>query len=273
MSTETPQTGIDFDRAEFETKSAAPGKILACASCTRAIERFYYEVAGKAICDNCRIRLHAAFEGGSPGGRAFKAAVAGAIAGVVGAAIYAGIEIMTGYELGLIALLVGLLVGNAVRWGSRARGGWFYQALAILLTYVAISAAYLASAFSTLSKQGVFAEMEKRAATSAPASGSTASTAAADAPTLPSRQQSQRIKSIHDANPILALVVATVVLVGLALALPIMAGVHSPIGLFIVGIALYTAWKINRGRAGALAISGPYLVGSGPPPQPNTPAS
>ena len=48
----------------------------------------------------------------------------------------------TGYEIGLVAIVVGLLVGGAVRKGSGARGGWFYQLMAVALTYAAISGSY-----------------------------------------------------------------------------------------------------------------------------------
>ena len=38
----------------------------------------------------------------------------------------------------LIAIVVGLFVGRAVRWGSGGRGGRLYQGLAVVLTYLAI---------------------------------------------------------------------------------------------------------------------------------------
>src|SRR2546422_11725279 len=55
----------------------------------------------------------------------------------LGAGLYFGIEATTGYELGLVAVVVGLMVGGAVRKGSNGRGGWRYQALAMFLTYCA----------------------------------------------------------------------------------------------------------------------------------------
>ena len=51
----------------------------------------------------------------------------------------------------------------------------------------------------------------------------------------------------------------------LAAALPILAGISNIIGLFIIGIALYEAWRLNK--AVALRITGPYQVGT-PPPAP-----
>ena len=50
---------------------------------------------------------------------------------------------MTGYEIGLIAIQVGFLVGGAVRAGSEGRGGRGYQVLAVLLIYISICANYM----------------------------------------------------------------------------------------------------------------------------------
>jgi hypothetical protein len=61
---------------------------------------------------------------------------------MVGATAYWGVLRLTGYEIGLLAIGVGLLVGFAVRLGSQAWGGLGFQALAMLLTYLAIVATY-----------------------------------------------------------------------------------------------------------------------------------
>src|SRR5439155_3866977 len=46
-------------------------------------------------------------------------------------------------ELGIVAIGVGLLVGIAVRKGSGGRGGRKFQALAMVLTYLSITASYV----------------------------------------------------------------------------------------------------------------------------------
>jgi hypothetical protein len=53
-------------------------------------------------------------------------------------------------------------------------------------------------------------------------------------------------------------IAALVLLAGLILAAPILSAMNSPIGFIIIGIALYEAWKINRGAA--FTITGPYRV-------------
>src|SRR5207302_10986103 len=57
-----------------------------------------------------------------------------------------------------------------------------------------------------------------------------------------------------------AFIAALAALAGFLLAVPVIAGFDSPIGLVITGIAIYEAWKINRGAS--LRITGPYQVGA-----------
>ena len=70
--------------------------------------------------------------------RFLKATVFGTAAGAAGAFLYYAVLWLTGYQFGLVAIIVGLLVGGGVRAGCGGRGGWLYQALAIFLTYCAI---------------------------------------------------------------------------------------------------------------------------------------
>ena len=53
---------------------------------------------------------------------------------------------------GIALVLVGLMVGVAVRNASRGRGGLAYQALAIFLTYSAIAASFGAEFMVEMSK-------------------------------------------------------------------------------------------------------------------------
>jgi hypothetical protein len=59
--------------------------------------------------------------------------------------------------------------------------------------------------------------------------------------------------------------VITLVAIKYALRLPFMAGLSNILGLIIIGIALWQAWRINRARQ--LTFNGPYrLAGGGAPP-------
>lgn len=74
--------------------------------------------------------------------RLFGSVFFGVVAGALGWLIYFGVVKMTGYEVGLIAILVGWLVGAGVRIGSRAVGGLGYQLLAVGITYLSIAFTY-----------------------------------------------------------------------------------------------------------------------------------
>ncbi len=129
-------TELQFDEAEPTTPTSSGP---ACAGCKRPIKDAYFEINGKVVCAACRHQIEAAFHGGSAVGRVIKAIVYGAAGTVVGAIIYYAILFSTEINLGLVAVLVGFIVGRAVRKGSENRGGSFYQVLAVFLTYTAIA--------------------------------------------------------------------------------------------------------------------------------------
>jgi hypothetical protein len=65
----------------------------------------------------------------------------GVIGAVLGAAIYAGFVILTHIQIGYLAILVAYLIAKAMTIGSRGEGGRYYQIAALILTYIAVSAA------------------------------------------------------------------------------------------------------------------------------------
>ncbi len=164
--------------------------------------------------------------------------------GAVGAAVYFGIAALTGYEFGLVAIVVGLLVGGAVRKGSNGRGGRRYQLLAVFLTYTAVVVTD-----SSLIARELQKEWSARAASPA------AVAAGVSAPTDAAPSTSPR-----PGLPAIALGLA--VIIALAYAAPVMIGITSPIHLLIAGFALYEAWKLNRGVA--LQVTGPYQAAARP---------
>jgi hypothetical protein len=54
---------------------------------------------------------------------------------------------------------------------------------------------------------------------------------------------------------------ALALFVAFTLALPFLAGLENLIGIFIIAIGLYEAWKVNRGVR--FSVIGPFLVGEG----------
>lgn len=131
-----PDEPLQFDEAEYGAEAPVG---LSCSTCSTPIQDHYYETAGQVVCESCRGRIEAAYLGGSRFGRLAKAAIFGSFAAALGAILYYIIVQATGYNIGLVAIVVGLMVGAAVRSGSGARGGWGYQLLALFLTYSAIA--------------------------------------------------------------------------------------------------------------------------------------
>lgn len=133
------------------SEQAFAGKVQ-CGFCGREAQGVYYQVGDTVACTRCR-NERAAGPAGSRIGRFSKAIVFGLVAGTVGAAIWYGVRRLTGYEIGLIAIAVGFLVGAAVRAGSGGRGGRRYQVLAVALTYFSICLNYAPDVVGELFKQ------------------------------------------------------------------------------------------------------------------------
>jgi hypothetical protein len=250
MGESEPATGdeLQFDHAEYE----APGpSVPTCAACKQAISAAYFEVNGIILCPRCRGRIEASLTGGSGAARFLRAAVFGTGAGAAGFALYFGVMKLAHMEIGLISILVGFMVGGAVRKGARGRGGWLYQALAIFLTYSAVAASYSAVVVPRfLSElQSKRAQGHEAAAAEKPGAGAFDAVRPGDGP-------------LNLGQAVLALAVVAAVVLAFCYAVPILIGIQSPISLLIVGFALWEAWKLNRRIP--LRFTGPYRVGDGP---------
>src|SRR5204862_7486300 len=69
------------------------------------------------------------------------AAACGFFAAVAGALIYYAMLAFANLEIGIVAILIGYMVGYSVRKGARG-GGRRFQILAVVLTYAAVALAY-----------------------------------------------------------------------------------------------------------------------------------
>jgi hypothetical protein len=126
---------LQFERAEF---GAAPGA-RNCTGCHQPSAGTYFDVNGQPFCEACTTSIRQA-HGDSPGGAAFGRALgAGLAAGAIGSSLFYLVAKISGYQLSIIAIAVGFLVGRAVRWATGGRGGVTYQVLAVALTYAAIA--------------------------------------------------------------------------------------------------------------------------------------
>ncbi len=256
---------LQFDQAEFEGEAEEAGP--ACGACSRPIVDEYYETDGKVICETCKEEIEKAQTGGSGIGRFFKALLFGAPAAAVGAGIYYGISALTGYEFGLVAIVIGLMVGGAVRLGSNRKGGWVYQGLAMLLTYTAIVATYVPYII-----EGVQSEMDSENSavverSETDGSGNVEENTVSETEHREnvdealSDEEASPVAEMDDAVLFSAVLLAMVALVALAFAAPFLAGFDNIIGLIIIGIGLYEAWKLNKRVE--IVINGPFSAVAG----------
>jgi hypothetical protein len=264
MSSTSEPTDLQFDRADF---AGSPAAAPACAVCQQAIDGTYFEVNGQMACATCHdaiVRAH----GGTAGSLGvLKAIGAGVGAGIAGALLYYAVLALTGYELGLIAVAVGFMVGAAVRWGSGGRGGRVYQVLAVAITYVAIVSTYVPFMFAAVrdaQETTVSAPATATATTAATAAGTGASAPAAPveqaAPSETTSAQSAPARTEATLEPVTPgrFLFLIVMLAGIILASPFLAGFGNIIGWLIIGFALFEAWKANRRVQ--LQIAGPFTL-------------
>jgi len=153
-----------------------------------------------------------------------------------GCILYATVSILTGFEFGLMAIVVGIMVGKAIRYASKGRGGRPQQILAVTLTYFAITTSYIpVFIYHAKDRQGA------------------QSTQAQQQPAQPDAN------SGGSARPAMSPGMAVMYLLMLAAAAPFLSlghGVSGLISLFIIFIGLQRAWRLT-GRSEIL-LMGPY---------------
>lgn len=235
LSSSTPQ----FGTAEYS--SAGPET---CRVCNQPITGVYYRAKNDAkLCGGCVERLKSQIPQDSHA--AFVRAVLFGLGGfVVGLILYAGFTILTGIEIGFVSLAVGWLVGKAMMMGSGGAGGRRYQIVAVLLTYAAVSMAFIPIAIHYMSVHPEVLQKKSASSSTPGAPDSGQGSGSEGTPTQPVPKP---------------LAIRLAGLVGLGLASPFLqvtSGVSGLIGLFILYIGMQFAWRITRGVR--LAITGPF---------------
>ncbi|WP_223639893.1 hypothetical protein [Corallococcus sp. EGB] len=215
---------LQFDRAEFTEAPPAPK----CSLCQRAIKSVYYDLNARLLCPDCRENVEAAMTGGSKVKRFLKASVFGFGAAIAGALVYWVVS-LSGYNIGLVAILVGWMVGTAVFKGSEGRGGRGYQSLAVVLTYLSVAASLAPDVYKAVSAPSSQAEEP------------------ADA------------EPVDEGVQKFAALVGTVVVTPAA---PVFVALDSPMSGLIYGFALFEAWR--RTKRTELNIGGPYKLQEAP---------
>jgi hypothetical protein len=237
----TPQ----FGTAEYKSASG-PDR---CKSCQQELSGAYFRINGSLACENCTRQLeaqtpkdtHAAYV------RAILFGIGGAIVGLI---LYSAFGIITGIEIGYVALAVGWLVGTAIMKGSSGIGGRRYQIAAVALTYAAVSLSAVPIGISYIMKEkkqkpaAVSTPSKSPAAASDPASSTTDISAETDKPAAK--------PELH-----LGAVLGALLFAGLASPfLELQGGLSGLIGLVIIFVGMRIAWKMTAGQK--LEILGPF---------------
>lgn len=243
---------LKFDKADF---GDAARTSLDCSFCNRSIDQEYFEVNGQTACADCREQYARMGTEGTGLGRFTRAVLLGGIGGLLGAGVYYGVLALTGYEIGLVAIAVGFLVGIGVRIGSGGAGGRAYQVLAVAITYLAIVSTYIPFILEEIrnmpEEQLDAGEASGPEVTLAPGGAATEEDVAAAA--------ASEVAAEGDVPVGLAgFLLAVFLLVLLAMASPFLAGIQNIIGLAIIGFALYEAWRLNTRQT--FSIEGPFRL-------------
>ncbi len=222
---------------------------VTCTACHRAITDEYFDVNGQSVCEACRTQLVQLTQTPRGWGLFAKAAVFGVVAAILGAILYYAVIAITDFEIGIVAIAIGYMVGWAIRKATASRGGRRYQVLALVLTYWAVGVAYTPLTFQGLAEQEKKEQAEK-----------------ADAGATPEAAAPAAAESQDDSG--MNIPVALGILFGFSLALPVLVVFGSmPGGLLsalIIGIGMRQAWQMTA--VPPLQISGPYRIAAASPP-------
>jgi len=247
-----PSGDLQFDKVE--PAEGQPVSPTACAACQTPLARFYYQVNGRPACERCKAQIQYDEASGSAVGNVLRASLFGLIPALARGAIWYAVRAATGYEVGLIAVVVGIMVGGAVRAGCRRRGGVAYQLLAVALTYFGICVQYVPDIIKAIRDHP---PSQAQNAPNAATSNATTVQVASAPPAVP------------EASPVskyslpVRMLMAAGLLLAFAMAAPFLGGFENIIGIFIIGFALWEAWKINRRVP--MQIEGPFRLGVAAP--------
>jgi len=256
----SPETKLDFETADF----GAPAAGVQCATCAKAIRDTYFEINGATVCAPCRA-LAGDWEREGGGVKGFaRASLFGIMGGMAGAAIWYAVAKLFNLEIGLIAILVGWLVGTGVHKGAQGRGGRRYQLLAAFVTYASIVTTYIPPIYAEFTKNDAEASARSDGTDAAPKPAGSETPSTVPAPAVVAVSSAEPPSLLRALG---ALVLAGALLYAVAFAAPFLMGIENLIGILIIGFAVHQAWRMNARRV--LDIKGPFRVA----PSPSTAAS
>jgi hypothetical protein len=231
-----------FDTAEYKDAPSAD----TCRVCGQPLPGVFYRANRALVCVSCADRIRRA--GPNDSRAAFiRGLVFGTGGFVLGLILYAGFTIITDIQIGFMSLGVGWIVGKAILLGSGGIGGRRYQIAAVLLTYAAVSIAFVPIAFHYVGKQ-------RTAETQQNAPGNQSSATGQQEPPSAGLDTSGKTRQA----PGLVTVIGRMILFGLASPfLELQSGISGVIGFVILLVGMQFAWKMTVGRP-KIVLNGPF---------------
>jgi len=234
-----PPESLQFRKAE---RAEEPSNGPRCTICSKPIVDTYYHAQGQVVCPACAKAVEAG-QNAAPAHTLLKSFIYGLGAAIAGTALFSIVWIVTNYQLALIAILIGYMVGKAVRHASKGLGGRPQQILAVLLTYFSITTSYIPVAVYHYSQN-------PKAAVAAQAAASN----------QPDQVGGKIAKDPAGPTSLPGIVLALLMLAVAAPFLSLNQGLGGILTLLIVFWGLQRAWRLT-GRSNIL-VMGPYEVGS-----------
>jgi hypothetical protein len=236
---------LQFQHAEpIAPADSAPKIGPECVVCHRATGENYFHAQGQIVCPSCADQIRN-IQQKPPASALLKAALYGGAAAFGGFLIYVLVAVLFNLEIGIIAILVGWMVGKAIRHASHGLGGRPQQILAVALTYFAISTSYIPVMVyhytkSPKGQQSLQAERQKQ--------------------NQPDDQRGSVTADGSARRPAMgALLFAILTLAAIGPFLVLKASfVSGLISLFILFIGMQRAWRMT-GRP-EISLTGPYAV-------------
>lgn len=240
------QDEIAFEKAEFEEQ--AP-KRSSCLLCEREVGETWWEVGGRLSCAPCRDRYDAELKQAYSLRTFGRATWFGGGAALVGSIAWYWFGKITGYELSLIAILIGIVIGIAIKRATGGHGGRRYQILAVFLTYSAIVWTYVPHFLDEIAKH--------KTEQVAPGAGPVPSVVGV-APVVSAAPAAAPAQPVEKLPPptLGQFLGAWALLIAFAYAAPFLGGTQGLIGLLIIGIGLFEAFRQTRRTTPD--ITGPY---------------
>ena len=257
----TPGDDLQFDRAEQASADAGAGTGVTCSNCSAKVETAYFNVGTDPVCARCKSALQAHLTPDQSWGALTRASVLGVLAAIAGAIIYYGVIAITNFEIGIVAILIGFMVGWTVRKGASGRGGRRFQVMAVALTYFSVGLAYAPLAIkSAFEEDGSSAVQSDGASVTTKASTDSAGAASVAADSSAGATAADAATTTGESPGFMMIVV---MLVGFTLTLPVLVIAGSmPSGLIsalIIFIGMRQAWQMTG--VPRVAITGPFRVG------------